>query len=92
MRLHHRVIAGGRDIARRTGAWLCKAWASHGTLLRTNRAYESAIAAAAVNLITQTRWDRLLAAVITGLLDIYAAIRRATGRREDPELYGWDMS
>ena len=50
------------------------------------------MAAAAANVIIQTRWDRLVAALVSGLLDVYAAVRRATSRTETPDFYGWDLS
>jgi hypothetical protein len=72
-------------------AWIRRVWAAHLRLLRVNRAYEAAMAAAAANLVVQTRRDRVVAAVISGLFDGYAAIRRTTSRSGGPEFYGWDM-
>ena len=57
--------------------WLGKVWAAHRSLLRSNRAYETAMASAAAQVIIQTSWERLVAALVTGLLDIYAVLRRA---------------
>jgi hypothetical protein len=50
------------------------------------------MAAAAANMIIQTRWDRLVTALLSGLLDVYATIRRATSRTEAPDFYGWDLT
>jgi len=65
-------------------------WVTHRRLLRTTRAYEAAVAAAAAQMIIQTSWQRFITALVSGLLDIYAAIRRATRPSAGPS-HGWDM-
>jgi hypothetical protein len=92
MNIHHRIACTARHRRRQALTWLRRAWVAHVRLLRHNRTYEAAMAAAAANMITQTRWDRLIATVITGLFDIYAAVRRATSRDDRLDFYGYDMS
>ena len=77
MRLSYHLMTWAVDGIGKGVGWLGKVWAAHRRLIRDNKAYESAMAAAGAHVFTQTSWERLLAALITGLLDIYAVLRRA---------------
>ena len=80
------------DLASTALGWLGKAWAAHRKLIRNNRAYEAAMATAAAQVIIQTSWERLLAALVTGLLDIYVVLRRAATRSSrSSSAEDWDL-
>ena len=52
-------------------------WWAHCDRLRHNAAYEAAMAGAAAALIVQTTVERFLTALVSALLAIYVAVRRA---------------
>ena len=90
MGITHRITWRIRQMLRQVLRLLRGVWVAHRRLLRTTRAYEAAVAAAAAQMIIQTSWKRFITALVSGLLDIYAAIRRATGPSAGPD-YGWDL-
>ncbi len=85
--LHGKV----RTAARRAAKAMQRTWWAHSDLLRQNAAYEAAMAGAAAALIVQTTLERFFTALVSAILAIYVAVRRAdrwqpTGSFED----SWD--
>ena len=48
--------------------------------------------AAAAHMVVQTSWERFVAALVSGLFDVYTTVRRAPSRHSRPEFDGWAMS
>jgi hypothetical protein len=67
-----------QSVGRRAVYRLCRVWAAHQDLLRDNHSYEAALAAAAAGVIVQASIERLVTALIAGLLGIWVAVRRGT--------------
>jgi hypothetical protein len=65
---------------------------AHRRLLRSSRSYEAAMAAAAAQIIIQTSWERFVAALVSGLLDVLSAVRRAANRDDGPDFYDWERA
>src|SRR4051812_35343678 len=74
VRLLHRKLRPGLGGALTA---MQRTWGAHSDLIDHNAAYEAAMAGAAAALIVQTTLESFLTALVSALLTIYVAVRRA---------------
>ena len=85
-RINHRCVTLVRLGVSRLARALRQGWSAHRSQITANRSYLAAVTALATSLVSQTSARDLLAALIAGVLAVYAATQRQLRRRDD----GWD--
>lgn len=85
-RINHRCATLTRLGVSRIARALRHGWSVHRSQITANRPYLAAVTALATSLVSQTSGRDLLAALIAGVLAVYAATQRQVRRRDD----GWD--
>ena len=81
---HAKTLArSATHVARQALSRLRELWASgwhrHRDLVQSNHGYRSTLIAAAVSVVTQLDWRRLVSAVVVGALALYAAAHHVQG-------------
>jgi hypothetical protein len=97
IRMGARIVSDARKLLCRTAAWiarqLTRVWATHRDLILSNGSFAAAFASTAAAIAGQTNPRDLIAAIVTGLLAMYAATQRRPQRRDrgfDEPYEVWD--